>query len=525
MLEIILTRDDANSDSALLVEWLVEDRAVVSKDDALCVVETSKAAIEIPSPGSGTLVQLAREGDEIAIGGRIGAIAVDAGESSPASTVSTPSALSSPGQESPRATRKAVELAAKHGIDLDTIVKSGFVTADDVMALVAERAPVEPAARRLPLLGDLSVDGVSLPTSFTADDDAGVLDPAFLAFLRSEGTAFSALSEAERLEQYRRNGAVIGEDVHLGVGTCVVAPRIVLADGVEIGDRSTIDCAEVVSIGAATRFGKWLRLRCRRAFIGAEAYFGNDVRIGGGGSLDPQALLIVGDLAYVGDEAYINPCRPVVIGREAFVTMRSLLVTHNIGQSVLEGFENRFAPIVVEDRAQIGLAAIVYAGSRIGLESVVGSNSYVVTDVPPGKLAIGVPARVAGSARRTLSRSQQVELAKRLFVELRDSLELRGHALESVPDGFQVVGPETRSQVLLVERLDATYRSAPVDGETVLLTLDLAGDPPPDTVVLDLIARRVHGDGGQLVDSVREFCRKRGIRFSPGPWRYAGGLL
>jgi hypothetical protein len=24
---------------------------------------------------------------------------------------------------------------------------------------------------------------------------------------------------------------------------------------------------------------------------------------------------------------------------------------------------------------------------------------------------------------------------------------------------------------------------------------------------------------------VREFCRKRGIRFEPGPWRYTGGLL
>ena len=31
--------------------------------------------------------------------------------------------------------------------------------------------------------------------------------------------------------------------------------------------------------------------------------------------------------------------------------MRSLIVTHNIGHSVLEGFENRFAPVVLEDRA------------------------------------------------------------------------------------------------------------------------------------------------------------------------------
>ena len=63
------------------------------------------------------------------------------------------------------------------------------------------------------------------------------------------------------------------------------------------------------------------------------------------------------------------------------------------------------------------------------------------------------------------------------------------------------------------------------DGETVVLTLDASGDTPPGCAVLDLLARRVTGEGGVLLDSVREFCRKRGIRFEPGPWRYRGGLV
>ena len=74
--------------------------------------------------------------------------------------------------------------------------------------------------------------------------------------------------------------------------------------------------------------------------------------------------------------------------------MRSMIVTHNIGHSVLEGFENRFAPVVLEDRAQVGLGAVVYAGCRIGAEAIVASNSYVVATSPPGAFAIGVPARV-----------------------------------------------------------------------------------------------------------------------------------
>ena len=46
----MLTREDANSESALLSEWLVDDRAVVRKGQPVCVVETSKAPIESTNP-------------------------------------------------------------------------------------------------------------------------------------------------------------------------------------------------------------------------------------------------------------------------------------------------------------------------------------------------------------------------------------------------------------------------------------------------------------------------------------------
>ena len=64
-----------------------------------------------------------------------------------------------------------------------------------------------------------------------------------------------------------------------------------------------------------------------------------------------------------------------------------------------------------------------------------------------------------------------------------------------------------------------------VDVPAVVLTLDVRGDLPDGVAVLDLLGRRVHGSGGVVLESVREFCRKRGIRFEPGPWSYSGGLL
>ena len=56
MLEIVLTREDANTEFALLAEWLVADRAEVEQGQPVCVVETTKATVEVEAPGAGTIV-------------------------------------------------------------------------------------------------------------------------------------------------------------------------------------------------------------------------------------------------------------------------------------------------------------------------------------------------------------------------------------------------------------------------------------------------------------------------------------
>ena len=241
------------------------------------------------------------------------------------------------------------------------------------------------------------------------------------------------------------------------------------------------------------------------------------MRFGGGGHRDPWATLTIGDLAFVGDEAFVNVCRPVLIGREVFLTMRSIIVTHNIGHSVLEGFENRFAPVVLEDRSQVGLGAVLYAGARVGAEAIVASNSYVVGDIPAGAFAIGVPAKATGSSSHKLSDARRADLARRMIDDLHELLVLRGHDASAIADdGFEIEG----TRVTFTE----SFRGG-VDAPAVVLALDVRGDIPDGVAVIDLLGRRLHGSGGVVLDSVREFCRKRGIKLEPGPWSYPGGLI
>jgi hypothetical protein len=162
---------------------------------------------------------------------------------------------------------------------------------------------------------------------------------------------------------------------------------------------------------------------------------------------------------------------------------------------------------------------VIYAGCRIGAEAIVASNSYVTSDIAPGSFAIGVPARVTGSSSHKVSRARQTELGRRMIDDLHELLALRGHEVTAISEGesrgFQVDG--------------VTVAFAPsftqVSPDAVVLTLEMSGEPAEGVAVLDLLERRVHGTGGVVLDSVREFCRKRGIRFEPGPWRYRGGLV
>ena len=525
MLEIVLTREDANTEFALLSEWLVGDREQVSSGQPVCVVETTKATVEVEAPGDGTLVQLYDEGVEVELGRTVALVAESDEEVQTALARREPKP---PAEEKPadrKATRKAVELAELHGIDLARIDKRGFVTEKDVEELIArDKAGAAPTAGGA--LAGISLAGVSLPASFELDEAVGVLAPDFLESLRSDPDTFRALSSDEKCERYRAAGAVVGDGVLLGEGTLVVAPRIVVEDGVELGAGGTIRCEELVALGALTRFGPDLELLCRRAYVGAGVWAGRSIRIGGGGHRDPWAVLTVGDLAFIGDEAFVNVCRPVLVGREVFVTMRSLIVTHNIGHSVLEGFENRFAPVVLEDRSQVGLGAVIYAGCRIGAEAIVASNSYVVGDIPAGAFAIGVPAKPTGSSRHSLSRARQEELGRRMIDDLHELLALNGQSVSAIEDAvFSVDVEGTPVDVRFVPVFRGAQDLAS-DRESVVLTLEARGkEVPPGVAVLDLLGRRVHGEGGVVLESVREFCRKRGIRLEPGPWRYPGGLV
>ena len=58
-----------------------------------------------------------------------------------------------------------------------------------------------------------------------------------------------------------------------------------------------------------------------------------------------------------------------------------------------QGFDSK-GPTIIGDNVWLGANVVVTSGVRIGARSVIGANSVVTTDVPPGSIAAGAPARV-----------------------------------------------------------------------------------------------------------------------------------
>lgn len=66
-----------------------------------------------------------------------------------------------------------------------------------------------------------------------------------------------------------------------------------------------------------------------------------------------------------------------------------------IGQNVTIGGRSGLHDVpVIEDDVEIGAGACVLGPIRIGRGARIGANAVVLQDVPPGAIAIGVPATI-----------------------------------------------------------------------------------------------------------------------------------
>jgi bifunctional UDP-N-acetylglucosamine pyrophosphorylase/glucosamine-1-phosphate N-acetyltransferase len=197
---------------------------------------------------------------------------------------------------------------------------------------------------------------------------------------------------------------------HLLGGVTMTDPTSVHVDAeVELAEDVTLE--PNVTLRGATRIGRdtvigagseivdsTIGERCRvRSSVIESSEVEDDVQVGPFSHLRPGAS--VGSGAEVGNFAEIKKSR---LGRGSKQHHFSYLGDAEIGENVNIGAGTitanydgrRKHRTVIGDRAFIGSDTILRAPVTIGEDAVTGAASVVTRDVPAGKLAVGMPARI-----------------------------------------------------------------------------------------------------------------------------------
>lgn len=151
--------------------------------------------------------------------------------------------------------------------------------------------------------------------------------------------------------------------------------------------------------------------------MGPGGIIGNDVRIrleGGSLLIGPHveirrhsSLVVAGRLELVGRNLLQAGCslhcaEEVTVGHRAVLSEYATVVdsSHHFTTPERWFLDNvRTGPVRIGNDVWIGAKATVCRGVAVGDGSVVSANSLVVADVPPGRLASGVPAQVRRAVR------------------------------------------------------------------------------------------------------------------------------
>ena len=129
----------------ILLEWLKGDGERVEQDEPLCVLETDKANVELPSPASGALKHLQPIDATLTIGAVVAEIDETAQAAAPAPASKPEPAVSKPEPVLSPAVRRLVE---EHELDPTAIEgtgKDGRLTKKDVLAHLETLSAPEPA--------------------------------------------------------------------------------------------------------------------------------------------------------------------------------------------------------------------------------------------------------------------------------------------------------------------------------------------------------------------------------------------
>lgn len=346
---------NANEDEVVVVDVRVNEGAEVRNGDVLFVVESTKAAMDVEAPCSGYVRNLrAEKGHRVGVNSVLCVITASSDE-----PVATSEISSNESGRPFRITRKAQELAERHGLDLSNRGLTGIVKESDVERLLENQSVApQPGARKRERL-EVPPGAGEAVVVYGASGHARVL----IDLMRSNGKFFPVAA----LDDSPSDAEVLGVPV-LGNSSLFAQLR---AEGVEHA---------VLGIGSVQNHPARVKLYDRLLTAGftvpnlihARAMVEPSVMMGVGNQIFAGA--VVGSAARLGDDTIINS--GTIVSHDCVIASH----THLSPGSILAG------GVEVGENTLIGMGVTVYLGVRIGRNVVVANGSHIMKNVPDGTI-------------------------------------------------------------------------------------------------------------------------------------------
>jgi acetyltransferase-like isoleucine patch superfamily enzyme len=369
MRPVIVPTADVNSETCTIVRWLSEDGALVRPDDLVVEVETSKAVLDVPAGGEGLLLRAAREGEEVPMGSTVAYLfpdRVSLHEFRERLEHERQQALETAAKDAkrgPRASRKAWELAERHGVDLAAMTQTGLITTQDVEAAIRRNASIDPASTLFPLPAGQGVERILiLGGGLGATQVLDILDG----------------------DPARRVVAILDDNPELWGRDVGGAPVIGGRERLEMLYRDGKFDVVIVSISTSIRIRKMFRELCRDIgvpmtnAIDRTAKIGADVRLGTGNVIG--AFCHFGACALVGDNNFLSAYNSFdhhcVLGSDI-----------STGPSCVAS-----GCVEIGSRVRMGTGIFIEPYLKIGDDVQIASGAVILQSVPAGhtlKLRLG----------------------------------------------------------------------------------------------------------------------------------------
>ena len=346
---------NANEDEVTVVDVRVQEGAAVRSGDVLFVVESTKAAVDVeaPCPGYVRNVRVVK-GQRTRVNSALCVLTASADD-----PVATSEAAPGDSERSFRITRKAQELAERHGMDISSLGLTGIIKESDVERLLQRHAKTSQASarRREPLQVPAGAGEAVLV--YGASGHARVL----IDLMRLSGEFFpvAAVDDSPTDEE------VMGVPV---LGTSSLFAQLKAA-GIQHA---------ALGIGSVTNHRARAKLYDRLVAAGFNApnlihprsMVEPSVTMGVGNQIFAGA--VIGSAARLGDDTIINS--GTVVSHDCVIASH----THLSPGAILAG------SVEVGENTLVGMGVTVYLGVRIGSNVVIANGSHIMKDVPDGSV-------------------------------------------------------------------------------------------------------------------------------------------